>query len=125
LQILVADDNEAIRNAICSILRSRSNLEVCGEAANGDEAVEKSRRLKPDLVILDISMPQGGLNLAKQIRKLLPEVPILIVSVYEGLELMAQVEAAGVQGFLRKDQAGRLLLKAVDALVRGEAFFPA
>jgi two-component system response regulator NreC len=98
---------------------------VCGEAANGTEAVEKARELSPDLVILDISMlPHGGLKPAKQIIELLPEVLILLLSVYEGRTFAAIAKSVGVRGFVRKDQIGSELLKAVDAVLRGQPVFP-
>jgi len=124
LRVLVADDHETIRKGIRSILASRNDLEVCGEAANGKEAVEKARELKPDLVILDISMPLGGLKVAKEISELLPSVPILLFSVYEGRTLTPEAKSAGVMGFVRKDQAGTVLLQAVDAVLQGQTFFP-
>jgi DNA-binding NarL/FixJ family response regulator len=125
LRVLIADDNETIRKGIRSILTSRSDLEVSGEAVNGKEAVDKSSELRPDLVILDLSMPAGGLKLVKQIRKLLPEVPILLLSMYEGRELTEAARSAGVRGFVRKDEAGALLLKAVETVLHGQTFFPA
>ena len=88
------------------------------------EAVEKARELKPDLVILDISMPLGGLKVAKEISELLPSVPILLLSVYEGRTLTPEAKSAGVMGFVRKDQAGTVLLQAVDAVLQGQTFFP-
>src|SRR6266404_4703558 len=80
LRVLVADDHETVRMGLCTMLRSRQ-IEVCGQAKNGQEAVEKSRELHPDLVILDISMPVlGGVEAAQQIRVFLPDVPILFYS---------------------------------------------
>jgi YesN/AraC family two-component response regulator len=77
MRILVVDDHEAVRRGVCTILASRSEFEVCGEAANGEEAIEKAISLKPDLLILDINMPVlGGFGAAKEIQRLLPEVRI-------------------------------------------------
>jgi len=77
LRVLIADDYEAVRVGLCAILRS-ADISVCAQAKNGEEAVEKSIQLRPDLIILDISMPGiGGLEAARQIRIFLPDVPIL------------------------------------------------
>lgn len=125
MRVLVADDHETIRKGIRSILTSRNDLEVCGEATNGQEAVDKARELRPDLVILDISMPLGGLRIAKEIIDILPSVAVLLLSVYDGRTLTPEAKSAGVRGFVRKDQAGTELLKAVDAILQGQTFFPA
>src|ERR1700684_2611072 len=81
LRILVADDHESVRKGVCVILGTRADIEVCGEAANGREAIDKAQELKPDLIILDITMPVlSGIDAAEMIRKTLPNVPILFLS---------------------------------------------
>jgi DNA-binding NarL/FixJ family response regulator len=124
MRILVADDHEAVRKGVCTILASRSEFEVCGEAANGEEAIEKAISLKPDLVILDINMPVlGGFGAAKEIQRLLPEVRILFFSMHDSGQFVDEAKKAGVQGFVAKDRAGETLVMAVDALLRGQTFF--
>src|SRR6267142_143362 len=82
LRVLVADDHEMIRLGLCALLQSQQ-IEICAQATNGGEAVEKSRQLSPDLIILDISMPVlGGIEAARQIRVFLPDVPILFFSTH-------------------------------------------
>jgi DNA-binding NarL/FixJ family response regulator len=125
MRILVADDHEAVRKGVCTILASRSDFEVCGEAANGEEAVEKAVSLKPDLVILDINMPVlGGFGAAKEIRRLLPEVAILFFSMHDSGQLVEEAKRVGVHGFVAKDRAGKTLVMAVEALLGGRTFFP-
>jgi len=124
LRILIADDHETVRKGVRSLLTSHENVEVCGEAANGQEAVRKALELKPDLVILDLAMPVlDGLGAAKQIKKLLPEIPILILSMHGHSQVSKEVRLAGAQGFVSKSDAGVVLLKAVEALMKGQTFF--
>jgi two-component system nitrate/nitrite response regulator NarL len=125
LRILVADDHEVVRKGIGSILLSRGNLEVCGEATNGLEAIAKTKELKPDLVVLDISMPQlGGFEAAKEIRTLYPDLPILFISMHVGKQLIDAAKSIPVQGFVVKNQAAQTLVDAVEELRNGHAYFP-
>ena len=115
LRVLIADDYEAVRVGLCAILRS-ADISVCAQATNGEEAVEKSIQLRPDLIILDISMPGiGGLEAARQIRIFLPDVPILFFT-HNTPEFFAMAKSVGAQGFVTKDQVAVRLLEAVDAL---------
>jgi two-component system NarL family response regulator len=124
LRVLVADDYESVRLGLCSILKSRMDIEVCAEAKNGEEAVEKSLRLIPDLIILDISMPGlGGVEAARQIRAALPDVPILFFTMHNTPQLLAIAKSVGAQGFVTKDQMASRLLEAVDALRNKKTFF--
>ena len=123
LRVLVADDHEMVRLGLCALLQS-PQVEVCGQAKNGEEAIEKSRQLSPDLIILDISMPVlGGIEAAQQIRVLLPDVPILFYSTHNTRELIAIAKSVGAQGFVTKDQLAATLLDAVDALRNKKTFF--
>jgi DNA-binding NarL/FixJ family response regulator len=118
MRVLIADDHEVIRKSISSILESRPDIQVCGEASNGEEAVSKAQLLKPDLLILDISLPDSnGLEVATAIKKLLPEVPILLLSAYGGEQMSEEVKRRGFQGFVSKNDAANTLLGAVDAIV--------
>jgi DNA-binding NarL/FixJ family response regulator len=125
LRILIADDHEAVRKGVCAILSSRTDVEVCGEAENGKETIEKANALKPDLIILDITMPVlNGFEAAREIRKTLPNVPILILSMHESNHLIGEAKRIGVQGYVTKTQVGGTLLAAVDKLLRHGTFFP-
>lgn len=126
MRILIADDHETVRKGVCSILASRKDLEVCGEASNGKEAIEKASELKPDLVILDITMPVlDGFSAAKQIRKLLPDVPILFLSMHDAQQWIEEAKAIGVQGFVSKSDIAGVLLTAVDTVLQKQSYFPA
>ena len=125
LRILVADDHESVRKGMCVILGTRGDIEVCGEAANGREAIDKALQLKPDLIILDITMPiVSGIDAAEMIRKTLPNVPILFLSMHQSRQIIAEAKRVGVQGYVKKSDAAATLLDAVDALLRNEPFFP-
>jgi DNA-binding NarL/FixJ family response regulator len=125
LRILVVDDHETVRRGVCSLLESHKNVEICGEAANGQEAIEKASRQYPDLIILDVTMPAlDGFAAARQIRTFLPDVPIIMLSMHEGQHIELQAQQAGAQGFVSKSAAGQVLLKAVNAVLQGQTFFP-
>lgn len=124
LRVLIADDHEAVRKGVCSILGSRKDLEVCGEAENGRDAVEKARELKPDIIVMDITMPLlSGFEAAREIRKMM-SVPILILSMHESNQLIEEAKKIGVQGYVTKTQVASTLLLAVDSLLRKQDFFP-
>jgi DNA-binding NarL/FixJ family response regulator len=117
-KILIADDHELIRRGTRALLESRGRIEVW-EAKNGKEAVEKTRELKPDLVILDISMPVlDGFSAARAIRKFAPDIEILIVSVNK-TEMFADIaNRIGVSGYLTKSEGSRALLEAVEGALK-------
>jgi DNA-binding NarL/FixJ family response regulator len=118
MRVLIADDHEVVRKSISSILQSRADIQICGEATDGEEAVSKTQLLKPDLLILDISLPDSnGWEVATAIKKLLPEMPILLLSAYGGNQLNDEVKKRGFQGFISKNDAAKTLLGAVDAIV--------
>lgn len=125
MRILIADDHEAVRKGVCAILGSRPDIKICAEAENGKEAVEKANALKPDLIILDITMPVlSGFEAARELRKTMPLVPILILSMHESNQLIEEARKIGVRGYVTKTQVGSTLLQAVDSLLRNESFFP-
>jgi DNA-binding NarL/FixJ family response regulator len=125
LRILIADDHESVRKGVCVILGTRGDIEVCGEASNGREAIAKALELKPDLIILDVTMPLvNGIDAAEVIRKSLPRVPILFLSMHENRQIIAEAKRIGVRGYVRKSDAAETLLSAIDALLRDEPFFP-
>jgi DNA-binding NarL/FixJ family response regulator len=125
LRILIADDHETVRKGLCSILGSRGDVAVCGEATNGREAVEQALRLMPDLAIMDITMPTlDGLSATRQLVKLLPDLPVLILSMHDNAGAMREAQAAGARGYISKGEAGTQLFKAIDAVLKGGTFFP-
>jgi DNA-binding NarL/FixJ family response regulator len=124
LRILIADDHETVRKGVCAILTAHENIQICGEASNGEQAVQMAFELKPDLIVLDLSMPLlDGFSAAKQIRKILPSVPILIFSMQNGQRVAREAQLAGAQGFISKSEAGQVLLEAISALMNGQTFF--
>jgi two-component system, NarL family, response regulator NreC len=124
VRILIADDHEIVRKGVATVLSVRRDLKICGEAADGEEAVRKAEELRPDLVILDLTMPGlNGIGAAEKIRHILPGVPILILSMHEGASLLEAFRRIGVQGYVPKTQASEKLLDAVDALANGNTYF--
>jgi len=124
LRILIADDHEVARRGICALLESHAGWEVCAEAKDGRDAVELAASLKPDVVLLDIGMPNlNGLEAARQISALAPGVAILILTMHDSDNMVREVLRAGARGFLLKSDAGRDLVSAVDALQRQRTFF--
>jgi PAS domain S-box-containing protein len=118
VRILIVDDHEAVRRGIRSLLASRSEWTVCGEAADGLEAVEKARVLGPDVVLMDVSLPQlDGVEAARTIRRERPETNVVIVSQNDPRLLSRQAAEAGARGFVSKSDLARKLLPIIDKVV--------
>jgi len=124
LRILIADDHEVARRGIRAVLENHSGWAVCGEAKDGRESVELAAATKPDLVLLDIGMPNlNGLEAARQILTILPDVAILILTMHDSDNVVREVLRAGARGYLLKSDAGRDLVAAVEALQNQRTFF--
>jgi DNA-binding NarL/FixJ family response regulator len=124
LRVLVADDHEVARKGIRALIESHPGWEVCGEAADGREAVRATARLKPDMVLLDIGMPSlNGLDATRQILAESPDTRVLILTMHDSEQVVREVLAAGARGFLLKSDAGRDLVSAVEALQARRTFF--
>ncbi len=124
LSILIADDHAVVRAGLRILLESRSRWQVCAEAADGRDAVEKATKHKPQIAILDIGMPLlNGVEATRQIRKASPATEILILTMHESDDLVQQVVEAGARGYILKDEADRVLLDAVQALSQHKPFF--
>lgn len=124
LQILIVDDHEVVRQGLRVLIEPHPGWELCGEAANGREAVEKVKKLKPDVVVMDIAMPElNGLDATRQILKAAPRTGVLILTAHESEQLVREVLEAGAQGYVLKSAAGRDLVNAIQALSKHEAFF--
>ena len=124
LRILIADDHEVARQGIRALLESHPGWEVCAEAKDGREAVELANDSKPDIVLLDIGMPNlNGLDAARQILAMSPSIRILILTMHDAEQVVREVLAAGARGFVLKSDAARDLVAAVDALQHRRTFF--
>jgi DNA-binding NarL/FixJ family response regulator len=124
LRILIADDHAMIRRGLRATLEDHRGWQVLDEAVHGREAVEKARRLKPDIVILDLTMPQlNGLEATRQILRTAPATHVLILTVHESEQVVREVLKAGAQGYILKSDAGRDLVAGVEALGQGKPFF--
>jgi DNA-binding NarL/FixJ family response regulator len=123
VRILVADDHHVVRAGLRALIESHSGWQVCAEAANGREAVEKAGQFKPDVAVLDIGMPLlNGVEATRQIRKRSPQTEILILTMHDSELLIQEVLEAGAHGYILKDDADRNLIAAVDALRRHEPY---
>jgi len=126
LKLLVADDHEIVRNGVRCLLEAQPGWQVMAEACNGREAVEKAKRLKPDVAVLDIGMPSlNGLEAARQMLKNDPHIKIVILTVYESDNLIREVLKVGARGYVSKTDAIRDLVTAISAVQSGVAFFTA
>jgi DNA-binding NarL/FixJ family response regulator len=125
-RILLADDHELVRRGLRTLLESQPGWEVCGEASNGRTAVEMSRRLLPDIVVMDVSMPElNGFEATRQILAKQPKVEVLALSMHESQQMVKEVLEAGARGYVLKSDAGSDLVAAVEALSRHGYFFSA
>lgn len=122
-RILIVDDHEIFRRGLRSLLESREEFDVTGEAANGLEAVEKARDLRPDVIVMDVSMPQmDGLQAARLIRGERPGSKILILSQHDSPHMLAAALDAGASAYVTKSQVARCLFAALDAVIQGRPF---
>ncbi len=124
IKVLVADDHAMVREGIRSVLEREAGFQVVAEASNGSEVVPLAERQHPDVAILDISMPgESGLKAALQLRQALPEVRVLILSMYDNTEYVLESVRAGAHGYLLKDGAAQELAAAIRTVLDGEADF--
>jgi DNA-binding NarL/FixJ family response regulator len=123
-RILIADDHEVVRRGIRSMLECHPGWELSGEAGDGREAVELAKALRPDLVLLDIGMPNlNGIDAARQILANCPKTQIIILTMHSSSQVVRDVLAVGAHGFLLKSDAGRDLVTAVEAVQHNQPFF--
>jgi len=124
VRILVADDHEIVRQGIRTILRDHPEWEVCDEAVNGVDAVKKARELKPDLVIMDMTMPgMSGMEATREITKVDPAQKVLMFTMHESKSLSDAVLRAGASGYVFKSRAARDLILAIEIVLGGGIFF--
>jgi DNA-binding NarL/FixJ family response regulator len=124
VRILIADDHELVRRGLVAELSQMPGWEVAAEAANGQQAVTLAQRLKPDLIVLDLSMPElNGLAATRRILEADPAARILILTAHESEQLVREVLDAGALGYVLKSDAGRVLVTALQSLLVGAPFF--
>jgi len=124
LRIMLADDHEMLRRGLRTILTEQPGWEICGEAVNGREAVELAIQLRPDVIVMDIAMPElNGLEATRQIRRAWPKAEILVLTFDESEALVREVLAAGARGYVLKNDVSRVLVHAVESLSQHRPYF--
>jgi DNA-binding NarL/FixJ family response regulator len=124
ITILLADDHDIVRRGLSDMLNAHGGWRVCGEASNGRDAVRMAQKFKPDVAVLDLSMPElNGLEATRRIRRSLPRTEVLIFTMHETQQLINEVLAAGARGYVLKSEAGRYLVSAIEALTQHKPFF--
>jgi DNA-binding NarL/FixJ family response regulator len=123
LRVLLVDDHEVVRRGLTSLLLAHSGCEVCGEATQGKEAVEKAIDLRPEVIIMDVSMPTlNGLDATRTIRTLLPSCEVIVLSQHDSPEMVRQSFRAGARGYVIKSSVGKNLWDALQKVSRHESF---
>jgi DNA-binding NarL/FixJ family response regulator len=124
LKIVIADDHDVVRRGLKSLLSDVPGWEVCAEANNGRQALDKVRQHKPNVAVMDVTMPElNGLEATRQIRKQFPDTEVLVLTMHESEQIAHEVLKAGARGYILKSDAGRDLVKAVEAVSKKQAFF--
>jgi DNA-binding NarL/FixJ family response regulator len=124
LRILLADDHDIVRRGLKDLLEQHAGWEVCAEASNGREAVELALQHRPQVAVIDLSMPElNGLEATRRIRQALPDTEVLIFTMHESEELIREVLGAGARGYLLKSDAVRQLIPAVESLSQKNPYF--
>jgi two-component system response regulator NreC len=123
IRILIADDHALVRRGAASVLRSKPGWRIIGEAANGREAVERAIKLKPDVAILDVGMPElDGFAATRQIIEAVPDAKVLVLTMHESGRMVRRALEAGARGYLLKSDLTKSLVKAVEAIAEGKRF---
>ena len=124
MRLLIVDDHEVVRRGVRALLLEHAGYDVCGEAVDGQDALDKARELKPDLIVMDVSMPRlNGLEATRQVRNMLPNCEVLILSQHENPEMARQALKAGARGYVVKNSISKDLLAAVSKASQREYFF--
>ena len=123
-RILVADDHSVVRRGVQSLLEGHPRWKVCGEAVEGADAIAKAKRLRPNVVIMDITMgPMNGLEATREILKVLPKTKVLVLTMHESEQVVREVLNAGAHGYVLKSDADRDLVDALETIERGKTFY--
>jgi DNA-binding NarL/FixJ family response regulator len=122
-RILIVDDSPLVRQRLRDLLQQHPDWRVCGEAANGQDAITQAAELSPDVIVLDFLMPgMNGVQTAGEIGKLIPDVPILMFTTYLSRQLVEEARNVGIRGAVAKSDA-RYVIDGLEALLRNESFF--
>lgn len=123
LRILIVDDHEIFRKGLRAVLEWHPEFEICGEATDGLDAVEKANQLLPEIVVMDVSMPQmDGLQATREIRRTIPGCKVLILSQHDSPQVLSAALKAGAGAYVSKSQVSHLLITSLEALIKGEPF---
>jgi DNA-binding NarL/FixJ family response regulator len=126
VRILIADDHAMMRKGLRTAIEPHPGWEICGEATTGQEALEQTNLLKPDLVVLDVSMPiLNGLEVAHRISKSMPDVKILLFTMHNSPQFAKDVTKTGAHGYVCKSSGEEVLTQAMETVLQGETFFDA
>jgi two-component system nitrate/nitrite response regulator NarL len=124
IRLLLVDDHPIVREGIKSALSTKKNISIVGEAATGEEAMVKARKLLPDVILMDINMPgMSGLETSRRLRKSVPDSKILALTMHENREYVLEMTQIGARGYVFKDSSPSELLRAIEAVHAGEFFF--
>jgi len=123
LRLLVVDDHDVVRAGVRTLLARHAGFEICGEASNGLDAIQKVQSLKPDIAVVDIRMPDlDGLEVTRRIRKISPQTEVVILTMYDSSHLVEEAIRAGARGYVLKMAVGRDLAAAIEAAHKQERF---
>jgi two-component system, NarL family, response regulator NreC len=124
IRILLVDDHAVVRMGLNMLLNARPNMEVVGEASEGNEGIQKAEELKPDVVLMDLSMPHGkdGLSATSELKKILPDTSILILTMHDDEEYLFRAIQAGASGCILKSAPHEELLQAIECVAKGNAY---
>ena len=124
LRILIADDHEVVREGMRALIEHEPGWEVCGTAMTGQEAVDTAKKLKPEVVVLDMTMPElDGLDALREIKRALPNTEVMIFSAHHSEDVIEQLFDAGAKSYIQKSDAGRHLVAAIRSLAEHKPFF--